>query len=81
MLFVKACKLFCSHIVKVQNIDAAHEYLAIFCRLFETLYSVKHCTANFHMHFHLRECLLDYGPVYAYWCFSFERYNRILGSF
>ena len=35
MLFVKACKLFCSHIVKVQNIDAAHEYLAMFLPAFQ----------------------------------------------
>ena len=26
------------------------------------------------------EILDDFGPVYAFWCFSFERYNGILGS-
>ena len=24
------------------------------------------------------ECILDVGPLYAFWCFSFERYNGIL---
>ena len=32
------------------------------------------------MHCHLRSCLLDYGPVYSFWCFSYERYNGILGN-
>ena len=34
-----------------------------------------------HMHLHLRDCLLDYGPVYAFWCIAFERYNGILGAY
>lgn len=33
-----------------------------------------------HMHCHLRNCLFDYGPVYSFWCFSYERYNDILGN-
>ena len=34
-----------------------------------------------HLHCHLAECIKDFGPVYAFWCFSFERYNGILGSY
>ena len=34
-----------------------------------------------HLHLHLRQCLFDFGPVYAFWCFSYERFNGILGSF
>ena len=34
-----------------------------------------------HLHLHLKECMLDYGPVYSFWCFSFERFNGILGKF
>ena len=30
---------------------------------------------------HLSECIHDYGPVYTFWCFSFERYNGILGAY
>lgn len=36
---------------------------------------------NMHLHGHLKECVLDYGPVYNFWCFSFERFNGILSSF
>ena len=30
---------------------------------------------------HLADCVLDYGPVYSFWLFSFERYNGILGKY
>lgn len=26
------------------------------------------------------ECLLDFGPIHVYWCFSFERYNGTFGK-
>ena len=32
------------------------------------------------MHGHLKDVLRDYGPVYNFWLFSFERYNGILGN-
>ena len=31
-----------------------------------------------HLHCHLKECVLDYGPLHAFWCFSFKRFNGIL---
>ena len=34
-----------------------------------------------HLHLHLSECLLDYGPLYGFWCYSFERYNGTLGKY
>lgn len=36
---------------------------------------------NMHLHGHLRQCIEDYGAVYSFWCFSFERLNGILGSY
>ena len=36
---------------------------------------------NLHLHGHLAECILDYGPVYSFWLFPFERLNGILGKF
>ena len=33
-----------------------------------------------HMHCHLKSVILDFGPVYAFWLFSFERFNGILGN-
>ncbi len=30
------------------------------------------------MSLHLKECLLYFGPLPAFWCFAFERFNGIL---
>ena len=38
-------------------------------------------TPNMHLHSHLINCVLDYGPVHNFWLFSFERFNGILGDF
>jgi hypothetical protein len=34
-----------------------------------------------HLYGHLYDCVLDFGPVYSFWLFSFERENGILGSY
>ena len=49
-----------------------------FCKKFEVVFGKHEVTPNMHMHAHLRDCVLDVGPVYSFWCFSFERYNGIL---
>ena len=33
-----------------------------------------------HMHGHVKDTVLDYGPIHEFWCYSFERFNGILGS-
>ena len=75
---VDACKILCQPIVSRSNINDAHLLLVEFCKLFETLYGIECCTPNMHMSLHLKECLLDFGPFPAFWCFAFERYNGIL---
>ena len=34
-----------------------------------------------HLHLHLKKTLLDFGPAHPSWCYAFERYNSILGSY
>lgn len=34
---------------------------------------------NFHSH--LSKCIFNFGHVYSFWCFGFERFNGILGSY
>lgn len=53
----------------------------MFCKKFEKVVGKDHCTPNRHLHLHLKDCLLDYGPVYAFWCFAFKRYNGMLGAY
>lgn len=80
--FVAVCRLLCRRSVTQQDLDDAERCLYVFLRSFEKLYDKnKFCTPNMHMHVHLRKCIEDYGSVYNFWCFSFERMNGILGEF
>ena len=81
LLFVKACKLLCTRTITTSNIEQAHQYLKLFCTKFESVNGHEVCTPNMHLHLHLSECLLDYGPLYGFWCYSFERYNGTLGKY
>ena len=80
LLFVRACCILKSHTLRKQDVITADTYLVQFCRTFQQLYGSEHCTPNMHLHLHLMQCLLDYGPSHAFWCYAFERYNGILGS-
>ena len=58
----------------------ADALLVNFCTGIEKLYGKQFLTCNMHLHCHLHSVLLDYGPVFGFWLFSFERYNGQLGS-
>lgn len=65
----------------MKDIDEADEKSLEFCKIFEALYGKEHCTPNMHLHAHVKDCVLDFGPISAFWAFSFERFNGILESF
>lgn len=79
-LFVKACGLICSRAICLDAIDQCDDTLLAFCRWFEQLYGAEMCTPNMHLHLHLKQCLLDYGPACSFWLFGCERINGFLGS-
>lgn len=81
LLYVNACKLLCKPTLKKEDIITADRFFFQFCCRFEILYGKEQCTPNMHLHLHLKECFLDFGPPHAFWCFAFERYNGILGSY
>ena len=78
--FVMACTYLCSTVLTDAKAFLAHSYLLNFCKRFEKLSGKDKVTPNMHLHTHHLDCVLDYGPVYAFWLFSFERYNGILGD-
>ena len=80
-LFVLASRLLTSRVIRRSEIIEADNLLMNFCTSFQELYGEELVTPNMHLHCHLAECLLDYGPVFSFWCFSFERYNGILGKY
>ena len=63
----------------MDEVQLAHQLLVLFCNSFQTLLGRENCTPNMHMH--LASCIKEYGPIYAFWCYSFERYNGILGNY
>ena len=82
-LFVKACRILCSTVIDTSEVKLADELLPKFCGTVEDLYGPSVVTPNMHLHCHLCECVLDFGPVYGFWCsasVSSERYNGILSA-
>ena len=78
LYFVKSCKLLCQSVITRDEVVASHAFLVQFCKTFQELYGAHKCTPNMHMSCHLKDCVLDFGPLPAFWCFSFERYNGML---
>ena len=81
LLFVRCCSLLCTYCISKRDIIAADLFLIQFCRKFEQLYGKSSCSFNMHLHCHLKQIFLDFGPPHASWCFAFERFNGILGSY
>ena len=78
--YVLACRILCAKSLTNHNIKLEDALLLQFCRRTECLFGRCCFTPNMHLHCHLYECILDYGPLHSFWCFSFERYNGILGA-
>ena len=79
--FVQASRILCQMILTDAEIELADAFLLQFCRRAESLYGKNMITPNMHLHCHLKQSLLDYGPIHNFWLFSFERYNGILEHF
>lgn len=80
LLFVRACSILRSRVIKKCDAVSADLFLHQFCQTFQSLYGPSKCTPNTHLHLHLKGCILDFGPLHAFWCYAFERYNGVLGS-
>ena len=63
-----------------RDVTVADALLTQFCYRMEQLFGWEVATPNMHMSCHLKECILDYGPLYSFWLFAFERFNGILGK-
>ena len=79
-VFVQACLLISLRAITHTNVMRLDSILISFCKQFEQIYGEDACTPNLHLHGHLKECYLNYGPSGSLWLFAFERLNGILGS-
>ena len=80
-LFVKICFLLCRRRITVEQIQKADSFIIQFCEMYKHLYGSDSCNINIHLHGHIVECVYDFGPVYSFWCFAYERMNGVLGSY
>ncbi|EIE86684.1 hypothetical protein G6F46_012025 [Rhizopus delemar] len=79
--FVDANILIASPSITLEDAEKAHQLLVSFCSEMEGLYGAKNISINMHLHAHLKEGIVNYGPVYGYWVFNFERYNGDIKNF
>lgn len=80
LLFVRATAILSQRTLHILDVDTADKLLENFCKTVERIYGRDYCTPNMHLHLHIKDTILDFGPAHATWCFSFERYNKLLGS-
>jgi hypothetical protein len=78
--FVRACYLLVSRIINEDKLSEAHNRLLKVACLIEDNYGPEMISPNIHLSLHISECCRDYGPIYSFWCYSFERMNGILGN-
>ena len=62
------------------DVIIADALLLQYCKRAEQLVGKDFITPNMHMSCHLRECVLDYGPLNHFWLFASERFNGVLGQ-
>lgn len=75
-----AVSILCQRQITIEEVERGDNLLMEFCEAFESLYGKERNSINLHLHGHLKECILDFGPVYSFWLFSYERMNGVLGS-
>ena len=78
--FVRVCTILVNRIIKFDLMEEAHLKLIEIVKLIEENYGRDKIMPNLHLSLHLNECSYDYGPLYSFWCFSFERMNGKLGK-
>lgn len=79
--FVQASLILSQSSITADDLLVADSKLLEFCKCFENLYGRMACTPNMHLHAHLRQSIVDYGPTSAFWAFPFEHFNGVMGSF
>ena len=73
--FVQACHIVCRPSISVNEASMAHQLYKEFCLGVVRLYGQDFVTPNMHLHLHLMDSILDFGPIYSFWLYGFERMN------
>ena len=78
--FVRACNLLAARFITEDDLKEAQERLNDMAHLIENTYGPEFITSNIHLALHIPDCCRDYGPIYSYWLFPFERLNGYIGK-
>ena len=78
--FVRACNLLAARFITEDDLKEAQERLKDMAHLIENTYGPEFITSNIHLALHIPDCCRDYGPIYSYWLFPFERLNGYIGK-
>ena len=54
--------------ISKNDLVIAHACLLKLCKEFKLLYGEDRVTPNMHLHMHIKDCILDYGPIYSFDC-------------
>jgi len=81
MLLLNVLRLYGSPVISDDLLENADSLYSQYLESLEKSAGKKFATINFHMYVHMKECMQDFGPISAFWCFSFERLNGWLQSF
>ncbi|RHZ48735.1 hypothetical protein Glove_543g98 [Diversispora epigaea] len=79
--FVQACILLVVRFVTENDLQEAQEKLRDMSINIERTYGPEFITSNIHLLMHILECIRDYGSVYNFWLFPYERLNGYIGSY
>ena len=64
--FVLACRIICSKQIRKERLQLADALLLKFCSRTKRQYGEEAISPSMHMICHLKECILDYGPLHEF---------------
>ncbi|CAB4487065.1 unnamed protein product [Rhizophagus irregularis] len=78
--FVRACNLLVARFITEDDLREAQERLKDMAHLIERTYGPEFITSNIHLALHIPDCCRDYGSIYSFWLFPYERLNGYIGK-
>ncbi|KAG1443070.1 hypothetical protein G6F56_010808 [Rhizopus delemar] len=75
-LFVQACHIVCRPSITIADAWSAHQLFQKFAIGVARLYGNNAVSPNMHLHLHLLESIRDFGPIYSFWVYGFERFCK-----
>ena len=78
--FVRACNLLVTRFITENDLKEAQVRLKDMACIIESEYGPEFITSNIYLVLHIPDCCRDYGPMYSFWLFPFERLNGYIGK-